>query len=141
MALPALLHWGNESAARNTFAFEHANAHRTLLGGMAPLDRFSALPYFTDQANPRGIWSLNHQQAHQDALTSLPTWPWTFWGVGGNPPVEPVPTPTGLSFGANLRDTNLTINPDAVPWWTFVNHQEHYLMQQVLPQYLTFPFW
>jgi hypothetical protein len=98
-----------------SFAFEHAMAHRRVLGIMSPLDRFSIVPYFIDPMDPQASadgWHLNHQQAHNDSLNEVPT------GYGA--------TEVGLRVGQNLVDTDLTA-PQAKAWWTFQNHMEHYV--------------
>ena len=99
-----------------SFAFEHAMAHRNAMGVMSPLDRFSVVPYLLDPeqnlAIPGSMWHLDHQQAHNDALTHLPT-------EFGAPTV-------GLFIGGILRDYDLD-NQAQRTWWTFQNHMEHYV--------------
>ena len=88
------------------FGFEHAMAHRELLGAMAPLDRFSVIPYFVHpQTLPSGGWRMDHQQAH-NAMAATPS-----------PLLEQI-----------LRDSNL-FNPEQRKWWEFMNHHEHYIHQ------------
>ena len=109
-----------------TFAFEHAMAHRTFLGAIAPLDRFSVIPYFIDPQQNEPRWRLNHQQAHIDALPHLPAWyGWDTFGV---------------SFMHNLLDYDLD-DEEQRTWWTFANQQEHYAAMHSLPAELTYPFW
>jgi hypothetical protein len=125
-----------DAAQINTFAFEHMMATRNYFVAMAPLDRFSVLPYLLDpfQPMPPDIvaaqnWNLNHQQSHNDALLNLPT----YYGA----PVE-----IGLSVGQILLETNFDI-PDQVSWWTFQNWMEHYIADNVMypDNSWMWPFW
>ena len=121
-----------------TFGFEHAMAHRNGLGAMAPLSRFSVLPYMLDpmqhQEIPGSMWHLDHQQAHNDALDSLPSY------FGSDT--------AGLAIGGILRDYNLD-DASQRTWWTFQNHMEHYVggdtitpnVELTLPFQWTYPFW
>jgi hypothetical protein len=118
------------------FAFEHSMAHRAALGIMAPLDRFSAIPYFVEpdlgDNQPASMWNLDHQQAHNDALQNLPS----AYGA----------TAIGLAIGQNLVDSNLD-DPEQRTWFTFQNFMEHYVgANTILPApgpetEWTFPFW
>lgn len=121
------------------FAFDHAMAHRNGLGVMAPLDRFSVVPYLLDPMSdisiPGGSWHLDHQQAHNDALANLPSQ----FGAAT----------VGLHIGGILRDYDLD-NTRQRLWWEFQNHQEHYVGGNTIlpsvqipppaPQW-TYPFW
>jgi hypothetical protein len=104
-----------DDAARNSFSFEHAMAHRALLQVMGPLDQWTVLPYFIDpadfQANGAVNWNLNHRQAHDDFINYLPAHSTSL-------------TP-GFPNNQNLLDPNLA-DRRTWPWWTFINHQEHY---------------
>jgi hypothetical protein len=106
---------------------------------MAPLDRFSVIPYFIDPeqnvGTPGSMWHLDHQTSHNDALQHLPT--------------EFGAATVGLFIGQNLRDTNLD-DARQRTWWTFQNHMEHYVGgDTILPNvYLPppaiqwqYPFW
>lgn len=116
--------------------FDHAVAHRELLGAMslpitsAPLSgglaRFSAIPYFIDPQTNASFWHLEHGQASNDAAVTLPGY---FGGTTGiiNPPTDFV-------------DMNFA-NAELLSWWAFANHQFHMTAQGVLPAELTFPFW
>jgi hypothetical protein len=115
-----------------TFDFEHMMAHRNYFAVMAPLNRFSVLPYLLDPSYDTGIpaskWHLNHQQAHNDSLNVLPS----LYGS----------TTIGLHIGGNLIDWDLS-SPDQLQWWTFANHHEHYIANaSTLPLLESlFPFW
>ena len=114
----------NDERARKTFEFEHAMAHRAVLGAMTPLHQFSALPYFVDPMQnenwPGSKWHRDHQQGHDDARGKL-------------------------ASDQILRDANLNDEKQAL-WWTFVNHQEHHLQMGALSppstqNPWTYPFW
>jgi len=131
MALASLLHVRTDRTGLNVFAFEHAMAHRQLLGAMAPLPRFSVVPYFIDPQHelqsPNTLWQVNHQQAHDDAMTSLPT----FFGR----------TTVGIRPAQIYVAENQT-DPMQLRWFTFANHTEHFTMNNSIqnPFVLTFPF-
>lgn len=120
------------------FTFEHSMAHRNALGVMSPLDRFSAIPYFIDpmigEPTAGDSWNLNHQQAHNDALTHLPS----YFGA----------STAGLAIGQDLRDTDFN-NPGQRKWLEFQNHQEHYVGGNTItpnvpltpPFMWVYPFW
>ena len=142
MSIATLLHMNNAPTSKATFSFEHMMAHRNYFGIMSPLDRFSVLPYLLDpmgKVSPADNWHLNHQQAHNDALTTIPTF---FYGRGGLTPEEQVQA--GLAIGQNIRDPDLNVY-EAHSWWTFKNHMEHYVANgSVLPiagPNWMWPFW
>ena len=131
------------------YAFEHQMAHRQYLAIMAPLSRFSALPYFIEPwpfplpplPTFADAWNLDHQQAHNDFLANLPAF-WASSTIG-------IPRP----LNQNLIDSNLNDEANRT-WWTFANHQEHYTSDNAIlplptavtppPAWypgVTFPFW
>lgn len=116
---------GSSPTERATYAFEHAMAHRTLLGAMAPLTRFSVLPYQLDPQQADGMYLLRHQQAHWDMMDALPSYP-----------------PVTEEYGG-LRYQNDQILGELNPWTIFANHTEHQIAMSVypLPDKLTYPFW
>lgn len=132
MAQVTLLVRNEGPLAEAVFAFEHAMAHREVLGAMSPLTQFSVIPYFIypmhNENQPGSTWHLNHQQAHNDVLSKLPS----------------IIPGRGLDTDMVLRDSDLS-NPRQGPWWTFANHQIHFLANAaVLPQTgpgWTYPFW
>ena len=101
------------------FWFSEAMAHRTLLGAMSPLDRFTVLPYLLDPFQDTGMWRLNQQQAQNDAMESLQL--------------------TTIPAAQNLYDTDFS-NPAQAAWFTFVNHLELYVATAQLPSPLK-PAW
>lgn len=116
------------------FAFEHMMAHRRYFAVMSPLNRFSALPYLLDPAYDTNIrasmWHINHQKAHTDFANSLPA----NYNAG--------PDQVGIPTAQPLADSDLS-NAESLTWWTFLQHEEHYLADQaILPlQAGTWPFW
>jgi hypothetical protein len=113
-----ILTMGDNPLQQKAFAFDHAMRHRDVLGAMAPLDRFTLIPYFVDPSTEKPFWLLVHGQAHID-----------FTGTLGIPTRQP------------LVDTNLA-NDEKRSWWEFVNNQEHMLAEDAtVNATLTFPFW
>lgn len=120
------------------FVFEHAMAHRRALGIMAPLSRFTAVPYFIDPEQyvdqPASFWHINHQQAHRNALANFP--------------IQYGSASIGLRIGTTLSDADLADEREA-RWWEFQNHVEHYVGNKTItpgpapppaPQ-TKYPFW
>jgi hypothetical protein len=116
------------------FAFENMMAHRRYFAAMAPLDRFSALPYMLDPPYNTSVrasdWHLNHQKAHTDFAATLPR----DYNASAPPQVA--------SFTPPLMDSDLS-NPEELEWWTFQHHRDHYLADQATLPLLTgtWPFW
>jgi hypothetical protein len=116
-----------------TFDFEHMMAHRLYFGAMSPLAHFSVLPYLLDPSfdtdHPASKWHLNHQQAHDDALVTLPARFGTTEDIG-------------IFVGQIVREDDLS-NQDQLTWWTFQNHQEHFVANDTLlpTTQLEYPFW
>jgi hypothetical protein len=105
------------------FVFEHMMQHRAMMAVMAPLHRFSRLPYLLDpsyQIDIRaGPWNADHQQAHDDFASVIPH-------TGQNQKMA----------DANLRDT------ESATWWTFTNHIQHLTANDAISQLrMTFPAW
>jgi hypothetical protein len=117
MAMPSLLHWRPPPMQDETFAFEHAMAHRGLMGSMN-LPGFSAVPYVLDPGFNNGDWHRDHTQSHSDFQSSLP-------GMF----VGQFPVPTGQTVGFlgpayNIEDYELATHEGRI-WWTFQNHYAH----------------
>ena len=143
MALCSLLRMGQSDIERKTFGFEHAMAHRAVLGSMSPLPRFSVLPYFIDPQQSQPRYLLNHQQAHWDMYSALPS----FWPGTILPPNVPVPSPwpiggLGITNNPILMDTPLD-NAEKLGWWTFANHTDHLVAMNSLDlvDNWVYPFW
>jgi hypothetical protein len=118
------------------FAFHHAMSHRGALGVMAPLTRWSAVPYLLDPIQnsdvPASMWHTDHQQAHDDAQRALPD----YYGATSH---------GNLAVAGILADYNLS-KPDQLRWWTWKNQIDHYIAAStILPPSTTpkwtFPFW
>lgn len=122
------------NSADPIFTFEHMMSHRRYFALMAPLIRFSGLPYLLDPAYntaiPASDWHLNHQKAHSDFATTLPS------------SYNATPTEIGIPTNQPLMDVNLD-NPEQLTWWTFTNRMEHYLADSATQPTLsgTYPFW
>lgn len=116
------------------FAWEHMNAHRRYFAMMAPLDRFSALPYLLDptyNTDQRATnWHHNHQKAHTDFATALPR------------NYNALPEEVGISTAQPLAEHDLS-DAESLTWWSFVQHREHYLADAAVLPILagTYPFW
>lgn len=131
------------------FDFEHMMAHRNYFAIMAPLNRFSILPYLLDPSRGTDIragpWHLNHQQSHNDFNGSLPPY-WTAQSIGFGIPANQI-----------LVDSSLA-EAESRTWWTFNNHQQHLIANNAIfplptteipaspsaPGWwtgVTFPFW
>ena len=141
------------------YAFEHAMAHRELFAVMPALSRFSILPYLLDpafdQEEPAWWWNQSHQQAHDDFNATLPSNfanGFTTEVVVPPPPVPPNPqlppyvqaTPVqGGTFGipeAAILVEGSGRTAENRSWWTFVNHQQHFIANNaILPLPTTAP--
>jgi hypothetical protein len=130
---------GSSTTERVTYAFEHAMAHRTLYAAMSPLSRFSVLPYLIDPQQEGGKYLQNHQQAHWDAITTIPTFP---------PEIGVITNPDGSltipSGGIGLSSNPILFAPELDKLWNvFANHTAHYNAMTTLPvaENQIFPFW
>lgn len=132
MAIVSLLRIGLSGSERNAYSFEHAMAHRTLLGAMPNIAKLSVLPYLLDPmefGDPKYL--LNHQQAHNDATANLPSLPYA-----AQPSAPANPLALNELTNKNLYDTTGNI-----AWWTFANLQEHLAALATLPPTLgPYPF-
>lgn len=133
------------------FAFEHVMQHRQYFSFMPDLSHFTSLPYLLDpphrQDIPAGPWNQKHQQAHDDFNASLPP----FYAY--NP--ADAPNPPFRIMQTNILVEGNKSNRENWTWWTFINHQEHYIAnnailpvpsQAPMPPWApmrpsTFPFW
>ena len=115
-----------------SFDFEHAMAHRGLLGGLAPLDRFSATTYTMDPIEDTdkraSLWHLNHQHLHDDFADVV----LAHTAATGGP---------GVSINQILVDSDLS-DQRSRAWWIFANHREHYNAADLNPPMpVNYPFW
>ncbi|PWT76102.1 MAG: hypothetical protein C5B60_04485 [Chloroflexi bacterium] len=135
MSEATLLVMGDDPIARSAFAFEHAMSHRTYLGAMFPLTRFTILPYFIDPQINDPAYRLDHQYCQNDFNSTMPT-----WGAvpGGPTPPAPGTLAVAVPLSQNLLDHNFD-KPEQQLWWTFANHQEHYVGSANLPALLVLP--
>jgi hypothetical protein len=134
MSTASLLVMPDNPTQRAMFWFEEAMIHRRELGAMSPLNRFSVLPYFIDPFLSNTMWLLTHQQAQNDANTTMPTW------NEAPPPAYPGTLLTSVPETQNLIDVNLDDQRQRA-WWTFANHREQLIAMDNLPPVLTYPFW
>jgi hypothetical protein len=122
MSQATLLNVPDDYRGRSAFEFEHAMAHREVMIVMGPLTQWSVMPYFIDparyQAPPGTNWHRNHQQAHDDVTTYLPA---------DGTALEP-----GIPSSQVVQEGDLT-DPERRTWWTFINHQEHYVSNAAIP--------
>lgn len=139
------------------YDFEHAMQHREYFAVMKALHRFSKLPYLLDPAVgaelAAGPWQLDHQQAHNDFNRDLPSNynnGYYLTEVTPVPPPTPPPPPytqaTALDAGtfgipqAQILIEGSAQGPENRSWWTFVNHEEHFLANAaILPLPTTAP--
>jgi hypothetical protein len=131
-----------------TFSFEHAMSHRTLLGTMSPLTRFSVLPYFLDPMQytdiVAGNWHIIHWQAQSDAFSYLPSYYNAYNYIRTithpqppppQPPIPPtsVPPTLGLPNGQVMSDADFSTD-EGLKWWEFTNMIEHQVAEgTILP--------
>jgi hypothetical protein len=132
-----------------TFSFEHAMAHRGLMGSMSPLDRFSVVPYILDPGKNNGDWHQDHQQSHNDFQGVLPGF---LGGLGFNFPggshLHPLPPPPASNTLSQLGPTIFVQDYELSSkyereWWTFQNHYAHLnatSVQNLSEPALVFPF-
>ena len=108
-------------------------AHRRYFANMAPLDRFSALPYVLEPPYntdiPASDWHLIHQTAHVNFAALVPA------TYNGDPREVAVLTQP-------LMDSDLS-NTEELTWWSFAQHLQHYIADQALLPLSggAWPFW
>jgi hypothetical protein len=134
MSMASLLYWRPPPMQDETFGFEHAMAHRGLMGSMSPLNSFSIVPYVLDPGLNHDDWHRDHTQAHADFQGSFPgIFHYQF----------PVPTGSVVGFlgpAYNIEDYDVD-NHESRTWWTFQNHYAHLNAASVQNlESLVFPF-
>lgn len=131
------------------YDFQHGMSHRLYMSIMAPLTRFSGMPYFVeprfDPSPPAAAnWRRNHQRAHDDLANHVPS--------------DFPAAAFGIPAWSNLVDTDLN-DPGERQWWVFANFTEHRIADQTMQPFptesaiapatqpppwwkgATFPFW
>jgi hypothetical protein len=113
MPLCSLLNLPTDGRAAMAFVFDHDQEHRSLYNAAnTPGSRGPGLldPAPLAQTTVRaGNWHYDHQVAHDDFNQAL----------------------YAARFGReNIADTSF-VEPASLAWWTFVNHHEHYLANQI----------
>jgi hypothetical protein len=141
------------------YGFEHMMQHRAYFAVLSRLSHFSVLPYLLDpgfgQDEPASWWNQSHQQAHDDFNTNLPSNyanGFTTEVITPPPPVPPNPqlppyvqaTPlSGGTFGipeAEILLEGVGGSAENRSWWTFANHQQHFVANDaILPLPTTAP--
>lgn len=106
MSIVTLLHWPDNERGQAAFAFDHAREHEHISDAMVQPNLFNLIHYLLDPIGSGGmggseLWSMNHQQAHDDAAR--------YFNV--QPSLTLIDTPA----------------QDAGPfqWFLFTNSQEH----------------
>lgn len=105
MAIVSLLHFPDTERGRAAFVFDHAHEHQKLVNAMNA-STFSLPNYLLDPMPPGSMtgadmWSLNHQQAHDDAARWF-----------------------GVQPSLQLIDST-TQSQGPFQWFLFTNSQEH----------------
>lgn len=140
------------------YDFEHMMQHREYFAAIKELYRLSKLPYVLDPAIGEeiavGPWQLDHQQAHNDFNHNLPSnYNNGYYLTEVTPPPPPPPDPPPPSYlqahplvnagGVGIPQEQILIEGSAeedLAWWTFINHEEHYLANAaILPLPTTAP--
>ena len=105
MSIVTLLTFPDSERGQAAFSFDHAHEHGKLVDAMNTPSAFNLQHYLLDPSSSTmggaDMWSMNHQQAHDDASN---------W-FNVKPSIQLVDS------------TNLTPGPMA--WFLFINSQEH----------------
>jgi hypothetical protein len=110
MPLCSLLVVPTDQRAAQAFIFDHDQLHRDMTTAIGPpsLPRLLDPTTVQDASVRAGYWHFNHQNGHDDFNTAL----------------------FGTPLNQNMADSNLT-EPASLASWTFINHQEHFLINQI----------
>jgi hypothetical protein len=110
MPLCSLLVVPTDARAAQGFIFDHDQFHRSMTDALGPPSKPRLLDPATiqDTTTPAGYWHFDHQNGHDDFNLAL----------------------FGTQLNQNMADNNL-LEPASLAWWTFVNHQEHFLINQI----------
>lgn len=106
MSIVTLLNYPDNDRGRAAFAFDHAREHEQISDAMHQPTLFNLVHYLLDPVPASGmggsdLWSMNHQQAHDDASN--------YFGV--KPSLTLIDTPTQAA--------------GPWQWFLFTNSQEH----------------
>jgi hypothetical protein len=117
MSLASLLTLPTNERGAWGFVFDHDQTHRSMFAALqpsGPTQSVGALPPILDPAPIRqterraGNWHFDHQAVHDQFNVAI-------FGVQ---------TPQNMADATFAEKSSLT-------WWTFVNHHEHYLNNQI----------
>lgn len=111
LSIVSLLHGPADARGQAAFAFDHAHEHGKLVDAMENPSAFNLPHYLLDPIPPSGMggadmWSLNHQQAHDDASNWFDV----------KPSLTLIDTPTQ--------------QPGPFQWFLFTNQAEHVALNQ-----------
>lgn len=115
MSIVTLLTYPDNERGRAAFSFDHAREHEKLSDAMNEPSAFNLMRYLLDPVASSGmggtdLWSLNHQQAHDDA---------SFW-FNVRPSLTLIDSPTQAA--------------GPFQWFLFTNSQEHNALSQAALQ-------
>lgn len=111
MALASLLALPRNQREAYGFVFDHDQEQRSMF---TALDPSVGNPPILDPAPIKataeraGVWHYNHHHAHED------------FSIGA----------FGYRLTQNMADATFA-EKSSLSWWTFVNHHEHYLINQI----------
>lgn len=111
MALASLLVLPTNPRAAIGFVFDHDQEHRSMQAALEPGPSQPPMldPALASDTTPRaGPWHFNHQTAHNQFNLAI----------------------FGFQTQQNMADATFA-DKSSLTWWTFVNHQEHYLINQI----------
>lgn len=112
MSIVSLLHYPSDERGQAAWAFDHQQEHVKLTAQMGSPTPFNLINYLLDPMppdaldNPATLWSMNHQQAHDDAAN--------YFNV--QPSLTLVDTPTQRQA--------------PFQWYLFTNSREHNALNQ-----------
>lgn len=111
MALVSLLTLPTNVRGAQGFVFDHDQEHRSMLDALQPGVAQPTLidPAPIEQTSRRaGNWHFDHQTGHDQFSFAI----------------------FGFRIPQNMADASFA-DKSSLSWWTFVNHQEHYQINQI----------
>ena len=111
MPLASLLTLPTNARGAVGFVFDHDQEHRSMFAALEP---GPAMPPILDPAPieatlPRaGNWHYDHHNSHNEFSVAI----------------------FGFQTPQNMADATFA-DKSSLSWWTFVNHHEHYLINQI----------